>query len=205
MISTPPIPLNDDHLVKATETDSDDTKRKILDLFNSSSIAGSQTLHSQPTTSSNLPPSTIKQTRAQTTSIQNPPQFDPFISPERIQDQRETLMKTPLEKSSSNDDTIVAASANDLSDIKSMIADLSKSLMYKMAVIEQKIDQHHDQTERINQLLTHTVLPSLFDITDIIHETSSHLDPRVRSKLEHIRTSVRTIKKQSVVQDLMEI
>lgn len=197
-----PITISEDHPIKMIEIDSDEGKRK---LTNGSSTSGSQAIHNQPSSSSIILPMTVQRNKSQTPPITNNASFDPFNSPERNQNQQETTLKTPHDKSSLNDDTIVAASTSDLSDIKSMIADLNKNLMQKMFTIEQKLDQQYQQTERLNSMLTETVLPSLIDLTDIINETSMHMDSRIRLKLETIRTSIRTIKQQPEIKDLMEI
>ena len=87
-----------------------------------------------------------------------------------------------------------------------MIMDLSRTLLGKMTVIEKKIDEHRQHTQQINQLLNETVLPSLIDLSDIIHETSMNLDPRIRTKLESIRTNIRSTQdQQAEIKDLMEI
>ena len=135
-----------------------------------------------------------------------PADFDPLISPQRDGHLFDALLKTPYDKSvSSNDDTIVASSANDLSEIKSLILDLNRSLLKKMSTIEQKIDDHRNQTKQINHLLTNTILPSLTDLTDILQGTSTHLDARIRTKLDNIRMNIRTSQEQTEMKDLMEI
>ncbi|CAF5216093.1 unnamed protein product, partial [Rotaria magnacalcarata] len=46
-------------------------------------------------------------------------------------------------------------------------------------------------------MLTNTILPSLLDLTDIIHETaSSNIDIRIKTKLENIQTRIRTTQQQ---------
>ena len=82
-----------------------------------------------------------------------------------------------------------------------------------MNVIETKIDDHCQQTRKINQMLTNTVLPSILDLTDVIQETSpSDLDGRVRTKLETIQTRIRTSQQHqqqpqqpNEMKDLMDI
>jgi len=73
-----------------------------------------------------------------------------------------------------------------------------------MNIIENKIDEHRNQTIQINNLLTKTVLPSLFDLVDIIHQTSN-LDPCIRTKLENIQMNIRSSQQQTEMKDLMEI
>lgn len=141
-------------------------------------------------------PKSIQQIKSQPTS-QFSPHFDPFISPEReIQEF----------KSLTNDDTIIASSSttNDLSEIKLMIMDLSKTLINRMNIMETKIDQHKYQTMQIDNLLTNTVLPSLFDLADIIHQTPN-LNSRVRTKLENIQQNIRSSQQPSEMKDLMDI
>ena len=134
--------------------------------------------------------------------------FDPLVSPEQPMDPIEALLKTRRDKSSSNDDTVIAASSNELSDIRSMLMDLSRNLLTRMTIIEQKIDEHRQLIQRIDHLLTQTVLSSLINSTDIIHETSStNTDPRIWTKLESIRTNLRStqVQQQMEMKDLMEI
>jgi hypothetical protein len=196
--------INDENSSKIIDTELtptnklDETKRISIDLFNSPTPGIPSVIHSQPNTSSIILPQTVQQTKSQPTS-----QFDPLISPLRNTPELEILL---YEKSSSNDDTITGSSSNDISDIKSMIMDLSKTLINKMNTIENKIDQHRTQTIQINNLLTNTVLPSLMDLADIISETSTDLDPRIRTKLENIQTNIRTTQQQQAeMKDLMEI
>ncbi|CAF4330995.1 unnamed protein product, partial [Rotaria magnacalcarata] len=73
---------------------------------------------------------------------------------------------------------------------------------------ESKIDDHCSQTKKINHMLTNTILPSLLDLTDIIHETaSSNIDIRIKTKLENIQTRIRTTQQQqqSEMKNLMDI
>lgn len=66
-----------------------------------------------------------------------------------------------------------------------------------MTIIEQKIDEHRQLIERIDYLLTQTVLPSLINSTAFIHETSStKTDPRIWTKLDSIRTNLRSAQVQ---------
>jgi hypothetical protein len=207
--------VNDEYSTKTIDSDmmSNDSNKilsesdvQLVDLFNDCSTAEPVIVHSQSNISSIILPSSIQPSNSQTTIIESCSHFDPFISPERSTDRLNMSLKTPYDKSSSNDDTIVASSYNDLSDIKSMIMDLSKTLLNKMTIIEQKIDENHQHTQRINHLLTDTVLPSLLDLSDIIQDTSAHLDVRIQSKLESIRKNIRcTQEQQPEVKDLMEI
>ncbi len=191
--------INDENSTKMIDIDSDEPKRKLLDLFNTSNPTVSSLVQSQPNTSSIILPKPIQQVKSQPTS-----HFDPFISPERNIQELDTSIKTPYDKSSSNDDTITALSSNDLSEIKNMIMDLSKTLLNRMNLIENKIDEHRNQTIEINNLLTKTILPSLFDLADIIHQTPN-IDSRVRTKLENIQTNIRASQHQTEMKDLMEI
>lgn len=177
-----------------------DSKRKLLDLFHPSVTKSSPLVQSQPSTSSIIHPKSLPQVKSQPTS-----QFDPLISPERTNPTLDTTIKTPPEKSSSNDDTITASSSStDLSEIKSMLMDLTKSLFIRMNIIENKIDEHRHQTMQINTLLTQTILPSLADLADIISQTPT-LDSRVRTKLENIQRNIRPSHPTSETKDLMEI
>jgi len=205
-------PMDIDPLTNDLITGSDETQVKLLDLFTHPSPTAPLILHSQPSTStSHIITPSLSQTKSQPASRTMSSDFDPLISPEQSIDSLETLLKTPCEKSSSNDDTIIAASSNELSEIKSMLMDLSRTLLTRMTIIEQKIDEHRQETQRIDHLLTQTVLPSLIDITDIIQETSvTNIDPRVRTKLESIRTNIRSTQvqqqqQQMEMKDLMEI
>lgn len=140
--------------------------------------------------------------------------FDPLISTDNgnLQELETLLQSTPQKILPPNESRTISpatASSNDeFSDLKSMIMNLSHSLLNRMHIIETKIDDHCSQTRKINQMLTNTILPSLGDITDIIQETSSsNLDPRVRTKLENIRLRVRTTiqHQQTEMKDLMDI
>jgi hypothetical protein len=139
--------------------------------------------------------------------------FDPLISPDNGNlHELETLLKSTFQKSATNDDTIaispqISSTNDDISDLKSMIMDFSKTLLNKMNRIETKIDEHFSQTRKINHIVTNTILPSLLDLTDIIQETSpSNLDVRVRTKLENIQTRIRTTQQQqNEMKDLMDI
>ena len=99
---------------------------------------------------------------------------------------------------------------DELVDLKSMILNLSRTLLTKMNVIESKIDEHCQQTRRINNLLTNTVLPSIVDITDIISETLPRpVDERIQTKLERIQTGIRLTQQSSPsaieTKDLMDL
>jgi hypothetical protein len=171
--------------------------------LNASSSTLSSIFHSQPNTSSIVLSIPIQQAKSQPTS-QFPTHSDPFILPNRNICELESLFKSPNDKSSSNDDTIVASSSNDFSEVKLMITDLSRTLLNRMNIIENKIDEHRNQTIQINHLLTTTVLPSLIDLADIIQQTPN-LDSRIRTKLENIQTNIRSTQQQTEMKDLMEI
>ena len=158
----------------------------------------------------------------QQTTVQLAPQltesthFDRIVSTESGNLQElETLLKSTFQKTTSNEEShhvspqISSASNDELSELKSMFMDFSKTLITKMNVIESKIDDHCLQTRKINHMLTDTILPSLIDITEIIQETSptSNVDPRVRTKLEHIQTRIRTTQEeqQTEMKNLMDI
>lgn len=194
------LPVNEEISLKSNDIDTDEAKRKVLDRFNSANPHVSSNVQSQPNTSSIILSKSISQVKSQPTTSQNPLHFDPLISPERENSENKTL---------SNDDTITASSTNDLSEIKLMIMDLSKTLINRMNILENKIDEHKNQTIQINNLLTNTVLPSLFDLADIIHQTPN-LDSRVRTKLENIQMNIRSSQQQqqqqtSTMKDLMDI
>ena len=153
-------------------------------------------------------------------SIQKPSQlsesthFDPLISTdnENLQELETLLQSTPQKYLPPNESRTISPSAtstnDEISDLKSMIMNLSQTLLNKMHIIETKIDDHCSQTRKINQMLTNTILPSLGDITDIIQETSSsNLDARVRTKLENIQVRIRTTlqHQQTEMKDLMDI
>lgn len=142
--------------------------------------------------------------------------FDPLISGESGNLQElETLLKSTFQKPPSSDETIsfspqVSTSTDDLSDLKSMLMDMSRSLLTKMSVIENKIDEHCTQTRKINQVINQTILPSLMDLTDIIQETSppGALDSRAQSKLATIQTRIRSTQQHShpnEMKNLMDI
>ena len=196
--TTPSVPItnNDDELISnESSLPIDDKKRKIIDTYNNSS--------------NQSPQQTIKSSQILNESTH----FDPLLSTDNspLQD-LETLLKSTFQKSTMiNDDPItispqISSTTDDISDLKSMIMDLSKTLITKMNIIETKIDDHNIQTRKINHMLTNTILPSLSDITDIIQETSStNLDPRVRTKLENIQTRIRSTQQQTEMKDLMDI
>lgn len=127
--------------------------------------------------------------------------FDPLVSRDTgsLRD-LETLLQSTFQKAPSVVEEPARVSPqppltshDELADLKSMIVGLSRTLLTKMNVIESKIDEHCQQTRKINQMLTDTVLPAILDITDIIHETSPQpLDERVRTKLETIQHRVRS-------------
>ena len=188
------------HDDKSIDLELTDSKRKLLDLFHPSTTKAPHLVQSQPSTCSFIRPNTLPQVKSQPTS-----QFDPLISPERNNQTLNITIKTPPEKSSSNDDTITASSSStDLTEIKSMLMDLSKTLFLRMNIIETKIDEHRHQTMQINTLLTQTILPSLADLADIISQTPT-IDTRVRTKLENIQRNIRTSQQQTETKDLMEI
>jgi hypothetical protein len=195
--------ITDENSTKLIEIESDETKQKLIDLFNTSNPNASLTVQSHPNISSIILPKPIPQVKSQPTS-QIPTDFDPFISSESNLQELDTLIKTPHDKSLSNDDTITASSSNDFSEIKLMIMDLSKTLLNRMTMIENKIDEHRNQTIQINHLLTNTIFPSLLDLADIIHQTPN-LDPRVRTNLENIQTNIRASQQQTEMKDLMDI
>jgi hypothetical protein len=181
-----PITNNDDESISnESSLTIDDKKRKIIDTYNNSS--------------NQSPQQTIKISQI----LDESTHFDPLLSTDNgtLQD-LETLLKSTFQKSTTiNDDPInlspqISSTTDDISDLKSMIMDLSKTLITKMNIIETKI----------NHMLTNTILPSLSDITDIIQETSStNLDPRVRTKLENIQTRIRSTQQQTEMKDLMDI
>ncbi|UJR16001.1 hypothetical protein I4U23_002918 [Adineta vaga] len=195
---------NNETSVKLSEIESDEAKLNLIDQHNISKSIGSSIFHSQPNTSSIILPVPIQQIKSQPISYIST-HSEVLISPDRNIDELETLLKSPQNRSLSNDDTIIGSS-NDISDIKLMITDLSRTLLNRMNIIESKIDEHRNQTNQINHLLTTTVLPSLFDLTDIIDE-NPNLDSRIRTKLEYIRATIRSTQQQqpSETKDLMEI
>jgi len=195
--------INDENFTKLSEIESDEPKQRLIDLFNTSNPIISSIVQSQPNTSSIILPKSIQLFKSQPT-IQIPIHFDPFISPEREIQELDTLIKTSNDKSLSNDDTITALSTNDLSEIKLLIMDLNKTLINRLNIIENKIDEHRNQTIQINNLLTKTILPSLFDLADIIHQTPN-IDSRIRTKLENIQTNIQSSQQQTEMKDLMEI
>ena len=199
--------INDENFSKPLELELPESKQIFLDVFHTPNSKSPILVQSQPNIPSTiLPKSLPPQVKSQPTS-----QFDPFISPERVNAELDTFIKTPPEKSSSsNDDTITAlsASSTDLTEIKSMLMDLSKTLFIRMNILEQKIDEHHQQTMQINTLLTQTILPSIADLADIISQTPI-VDSRIRTKLETIQRTIRISQQppppQVETKDLMEI
>jgi hypothetical protein len=137
--------------------------------------------------------------------------FDPLISNDNGNLQElETLLKSTFQKTISNNESSpqILSTNDDISDLKSMIMNLSQNLLNKMDIIETKIDDHCLQTRKINHMLTNTILPSIVDITDIIQESSStNLDSRVKTKLENIQTRIRLTQhqQQTEMKDLMDI
>ncbi|CAF5203102.1 unnamed protein product, partial [Rotaria magnacalcarata] len=140
----------------------DDKNRKAIDIFNNVNAISQQTIA--------IPPTLNESTH-----------FDPLISTDsgNLQD-LETLLKSTFQKSPVNIEAISLSPQistttvnDDISDLKSMLMNLSSTLLNKMNVIESKIDDHCSQTKKINHMLTNTILPSLLDLTDIIHETAS--------------------------------
>ncbi|CAF1078403.1 unnamed protein product [Adineta ricciae] len=205
-IPQPPTGTNETS-TKLPEIETDEAKVKVNDPNNTSNSTVSSIFHSQPSTSSIILPVPIQQNKPQSASyISTHPKLS-VLSDGNIHE-LEILLKSPQNRSLSNDDTIVSSS-NELTDIKSMIGDLSRTLLTRMNTIESKIDEHRNQTMQINNLLTTTVLPSLVDLAAIIDE-NPNLDSRIRMKLEHIRTTVRSTQQQQQQQqtemkDLMEI
>ncbi|CAF2753756.1 unnamed protein product [Rotaria sp. Silwood2] len=203
-VSSIPLIINDDISIKPIEIEYD-LMNNIDEKQRSSNPMVSSFPHSEPNTSSIAIPKAIQQVKSQPTS-QISTYFDPLISPERNMCELDTLLKTPNERSLSNDDTIIAASSNDFSDIKSMIIDLTKTVLKRMDIIENKIEEHKNQTIQLNNLLTKTILPSFIDLATIIHETPN-LDPHVRTKLENIQMNIRIVQQHKPIdmKDLMEI
>ncbi|CAF4558912.1 unnamed protein product [Rotaria sp. Silwood1] len=203
-VSSIPLIINDEISSKTIEIESDLINKFDEKNRDSNPIVSSFT-HSEPNTSSIIIPKPIQQVKSQPTS-QIPTYFDPLISSEKDIGELDTLLQTINERSVSNDDTIVATSSNDLSEIKSMIFDLTKTVLKRMDIIESKIEEHKNQTRQLNNLLTKTVLPSFIDLATIVHETPN-LDPSVKTKLENIQTNIRIIQqqKQTDMKDLMEI
>ena len=172
----------------------DEKKRQVIDAFNQSNALSQQT-----------PP------------LSESSRFDSSTGADNGNLQElESLLRGTFQKVSIKEESIGVSpqmsTANDeISDLKSLILDLSRTLLTKMNVIETKIDDHCQQTRKINHMLTNTVLPSILDLTDIIQETSpSNLDGRVRTKLEAIQTRIQTSQQQQQQQpnemkDLMDI
>ena len=145
--------INDDTSSKPLDLESDDTTRKLIDLFDTPNPSGSLSVQSQPNIASIILPKAIQQVKSQPTS-QISAHFDPFISPERNLQELDTTMKILHERSLSNDDTITASStSNDFSEIKMMLVDLSKNFFNRMNILEHKIDEHRTQTIQMNHLL----------------------------------------------------
>ena len=148
-----------------------------------------------------------------TAALNDSRHFDPLLSSDHEHLQElETLFKSTFPKPSTTSEETnvfsaqISATSDDISDLKSMIADLGKILLAKMNTIESKIDNHCDQTRKIHDMLTKSVLPSLLDLTDIIQETTtSKVDERVRTKLEDIQTRIRTAQQPNEMKDLMDI
>ena len=190
----------DKNEVETMSTDSssllaEDKKRPTNDVSNTSTQSSQQTIK-------------LSQQLSESTH------FDPLISTDSGNLQElETLLKSTFQKAPPNDEMLtispqVSTNTDDLSDLKSLIMDMSRNLLTKMNIIETKIDEHFTQTRKINHTITNTILPSLMDLTDIIQETSatSNLDVRVKSKLENIQTRIRsTQQQQNDMKDLMDI
>ncbi|CAF1156874.1 unnamed protein product [Adineta steineri] len=180
----------------------DEKKRNITDTLNNSNQSPQQTQN-------------ISQQLNESTT------FDPLISDDNGNLQElETLFKSTCQKIPASDDTItispqISSTSDDISDLKSMIMNMSKTLLNKMNIIETKIDEQCSQTRKINYVVTNTILPSLLDLTDIIQETSvsSNLNSHMKSKLENIQTRIRTTQQQqqyhqqqqNEMKDLMDI
>ncbi|CAF3565709.1 unnamed protein product [Adineta steineri] len=181
----------------------DEKKRNITDTLNNSNQSPQQTQN-------------ISQQLNESTT------FDPLISDDNGNLQElETLFKSTCQKIPASDDTItispqISSTNDDISDLKSMIMNMSKTLLNKMNIIETKIDEQCSQTRKINHVVTNTILPSLLDLTDIIQETSvsSNLNSHMKSKLENIQTRIRTTQQQqqyhpqqqqNEMKDLMDI
>jgi hypothetical protein len=176
----------------------DEKSRQVMDIFSSTS------------------PSSQQLTQITSTSTESS-HFDPLLSTDSGNLQAlECLLKSTFQKSNNiHDDVIplpshISTINDDMSDVKTMIHDLSRTLLAKMTIIESKIDDHCQQTRRINHMLTNTVLPSIIDLTDIIEETSSsNFDGRLRTKLEQIQTRIRATQQSQQhpndMKDLMDI
>ena len=101
----------------------------------------------------------------------------------------------------------LSTSTDELSELKSMIFDLSQKLITKMNNIETKIDDHCQQALKINQMLNDTIIPSIIDLTDIIqHSPAIQADGQVRTKLVDIQKRIRNSQEQPIeMKDLMDI
>ena len=184
-----------------------ETSTKSFDFDSDKLITSNRTsVQSQPSTSSIIVQQSIPQVKSQPTTSQFSADFDPLLSPARTPAELDQSVKSLYDKSLSNDDTITVSSTsnNDLFELKMMLMDLNKTFHHRMNVIESKIDEHRNQTSKINNLLTKTILPSLVDLADIIDQTPN-LDSRVKTKLQTIQTSLRTCQQQTEIKDLMEI
>ena len=176
----------------------DDKNRKVIDACKNSNLAAQQTIKLPQAMNDSAP-------------------FDPLVSTTNSNLQElETLLKSTSKNPTINGDKISASSQitsinDDIYYFKSMVMNLSQTLLHKMDTIEKKIDDHCNQTKKLNHTLTNTILPSLLDLTDIIQETApSNLDSRVRTKLESIQTRIRTTQQdqeqqQTEMKDLMDI
>ncbi|CAF0858252.1 unnamed protein product [Rotaria sordida] len=200
-----PLIINDEVSTKTIEIESDLLNKFDDKQRNSHPMILSLT-HSEPNTSSLILPKPIQQIKSQPTS-QLSTYFDPLISSERnIRELNNTLLRTSHEKCLSNDDTINTTSSNDLFEIKLMLINLNKTVLKRMDIIENKIEEHKNQTIQLNNLLTKTVLPSFIDLATIVHETPN-LDSCARTKLENIQRNIQIVQqhKQTDMKDLMEI
>lgn len=195
------MPNNDDkNEIDLTLNDSpvpiDDKNLKIIDIFNNTNPLPQHTT---------IIPSTLNESA----------HFDPLITTDNGNLQElESLLKSTFQKTSINNDAtplstqVSTISNDDISDLKSVIVNLSQTLMSKMNTIESKIDDHCSQTKKINHILTNTILPSLLDLSDIIQETAStNLDINTKNKLENIQTRIRTTQQQqqNEMKNLMDI
>ena len=149
----------------------------------------SLTTYSQPNTLLVASSKPIEQTKLQPMASQILTGVNQIISSERNTGDLVSSPKMTYDKSSCNDETIMTPLSSNLFEIKLMITDLCKTLLNRMDTIEMKIDEHKNHTIQINNLLTKTILPSLIDLTAIIHEIPN-LDPHIRAKLEYILTTI---------------
>ncbi|CAF2073435.1 unnamed protein product [Rotaria magnacalcarata] len=198
------LPTNDDTATRVMEIESDLTNKSNEKQQSSNPLVPS-VVQSEPNVSSIVIPQLVQQAQSQPAS-QIPIHFDRITSVERNNSESDSLFKRIEDRNLSADDSITAVSANDLSDVKLMIGDLSKIFINRMNAIENKIDEQRNQTIQINNLLTRTVLPSFMDLATIIHETPN-LDSHVRSKLNAIQMNIRIAQQQKPIDinDVMDI